>query len=872
MANQARASKADVLPNRIPPSWGQPLTENDYADLAKSWITPEIADEAMLRRVDEGEGREVTGQKGTRDCAGILYSYYWPGEPSPTNYRVRRDNPDVKFDKNGKPKQDRKYLGPPKGANRLYIPPVVTLEQLSDASIPIVIVEGEKKALALWRLALHETSTPRFIPIAIAGVWNWLGKIGKTGGPKGERLDVKGPIADLSRILWIGRIVFIVFDTNVHTNDSVNWARKGISRLLASRGADVKFVNLPEHCGVNGIDDLLAAWGPARVLELFEQAVSGIKLHVVIPPQFESRPEGMFRVTAKGEQLTQVQLTNYRAAIITNIQLDDGVDTRRECEVEAELFGRPRRFTIPTSEFTKMDWPIERLGAAAITFPNQREYARVAIQSCSITAVDKRIYTHTGWRNAEGQWTFLHAGGAIAAGGAVSDVNVRLLGPISRYELRSPTGPDALASAIRASLLLVHLGPRAIGFPLLAATFRSVFGGADFAIHLAGETGAFKSELAALHQQHFGPTMNRLHLPGSWSSTGNALEILAFHAKDALLVIDDFAPHGATADVARYHAAADRVFRAAGNHSGRGRLDSTAKLREPKPPRSLILSTGEDIPRGQSVRARLLILELPKGSIKVGHLSECQRYAQEGLYAEAMGGFVQWLAGRYEEAQSVFHQNITKYRAQALTSLEHARTPDIVANLQAGFESYLDFGVASGALDTAERDRLGSVCWEALRDAAAAQAKHQAATEPTARFLDLLRSSLTSGRAHLQARNGTEPDRNPQSSGWRRDNSGKWAPFGECIGWVEDDDLYLEPTTAYRVAQISARDVGEVLVISEQTLRKRLRERDLLASVEQNRETLTVRRNISGTSKNVLHFRCSTVLPEAQVEQVDDVG
>ena len=131
---------------------------------------------------------------------------------------------------------------------------------------------------------------------------------------------------------------------------------------------------------------------------------------------------------------------------------------------------------------------------------------------------------------------------------------------------------------------------------MLAATYRAVLGEADFAVHLAGETGAFKSEVAALYQQHFGAGMDRLHLPGAWSSTANALEILAFHAKDALLVIDDFAPQGSGADVARYHAAADRIFRAAGNHAGRSRLDSTAKLREPKPPRALILSTGEEIP------------------------------------------------------------------------------------------------------------------------------------------------------------------------------------------------------------------------------------------------------------------------------------
>src|SRR5206468_980390 len=105
------------------------------------------------------------------------------------------------------------------------------------------------------------------------------------------------------------------------------------------------------------------------------------------------------------------------------------------------------------------------------------------------------------------------------------------------------------------------------------------FGDSDFSLHLAGATGAFKSELAALAQQHFGAGMNRLNLPGTWSSTSNSLEVITFHVRDALIVIDDFAPQGSATDVSRYHAAADRVFRAAGNHSGRGRLDSTAKLR-----------------------------------------------------------------------------------------------------------------------------------------------------------------------------------------------------------------------------------------------------------------------------------------------------
>ena len=559
---------------------------------------------------------------------------------------------------------------------------------------------------------------------------------------------------------------------------------------------------------------------------------------------------------------TQVQLTNFQAAITANIRLDDGVETRCEFEIAAELIGRKLQFTIPASDFASMDWPIERLGAAAITFPNQREYARTAIQSFSMTAEERCIYTHTGWRNVNGAWIFLHAGGAINSTGAVADINVRLAGQMSRYELRLPASPEALATAVRASLKLAELGPEAISFPLLAATYRAVLGDADFAIHLAGETGAFKSELAALCQQHFGAAMNRLHLPGAWSSTGNALEALAFFGKDALVVIDDFAPQGNSADVARYHAAADRVFRAAGNHAGRSRLDSTAKLREPKPPRALILSTGEDIPRGQSVRARLLILELSKNSIDTAALTECQNDAQEGRFAEAMGAYVRWLAGRYEEKRDHFAKLIVEHRSRALRNLAHARTPDIVANLQAGFELYLEFCVESGALNSAERDDLLNRCWAALSQAAATQAKHQIATEPATRFVGLIQSLLTSGRVHLDAPSGGAPSESPESCGWRGDNSGACSPLGECIGWVADDDVYLEPTAAFRLAQVAGRDIGEMISVTDQTLRKRLHEKGLLASTDEARATLTVRRRVGGSSKNVLHFHRSTFFPE----------
>jgi len=40
----------------------------------------------------------------------------------------------------------------------------------------------------------------------------------------------------------------------------------------------------------------------------------------------------------------------------------------------------------------------------------------------------------------------------------------------------------------------------------------------------------------------------------------------------------------------------------------------------------------------------LLILELEKGAIDPAFLTECQGEAMAGVYSEAMGAFVQWLA------------------------------------------------------------------------------------------------------------------------------------------------------------------------------------------------------------------------------------
>jgi len=87
---------------------------------------------------------------------------------------LRRDKPYFET-VDGKVKEKAKYLVAPGSPQRLYFPPWVSPAMLSGTSLPILIVEGEKKALAVSRLGWHGLSEaaekPRFMPIGLRGVY-----------------------------------------------------------------------------------------------------------------------------------------------------------------------------------------------------------------------------------------------------------------------------------------------------------------------------------------------------------------------------------------------------------------------------------------------------------------------------------------------------------------------------------------------------------------------------------------------------------------------------------------------------------------------------------------------------------------------------
>jgi Primase C terminal 2 (PriCT-2)/Domain of unknown function (DUF927) len=645
---------------------------------------------------------------------------------------------------------------------------------------------------------------------------------------------------------------------------------EALARLAESDPAEFACVRAKCQMAKISLRDLDAALAPLRKKERSQR------------PRPESA--GVYRI-AGGRIVHQrttrdgpveVPLCNFTARITGVVTRDDGAEKTAVFTIEGELAdGRPlAKLEIPARDFQSLNWVTTYWHGEAVIYAGAgtRDHTRCAIELLSRDRSRRLLYLHTGWREIDGRWVFLHGGGAIGAQGLVTGVEVDLAGALGLVRLPEPPPGAELARAVRASLDMLNVGPDRVTIPVLSAVYRAPLGDVDFSLHQVGASGIYKSELAALAQQHYGAGLDARNLPGSWSSTENALEELAFAAKDILLVIDDFKPGGTAYDVQSYHRKADRLFRAVGNHAGRQRLTREGKLRLDRRPRGLVHATGEEIPKGESVRARLCILDTGRGDIDPARLTLCQRDAAGGLYASAMSGYLAWLSPRYADVRTQLKQQRDDLRAmvQAEQLGGHARFSGIVADLTLGMKYFLEFALAVGAVDTSEQAAVTRRCRDALREVAVFQFGHVEAAEPTALFFRLLSAAIASGRAHLAAPGGQEPAL-PAAWGWRqvlvgsgRQERAEWRAQGKRVGWVRTDDrdkalgsesIYLEPSASFAEVQELAREQGETLPISERTLRQRLQEKGLLASTDRVRQVLTVRRFLEGRRREVLHVR-----------------
>jgi hypothetical protein len=214
-----------------------------------SGISPDVIAERGVRTITRG--RELPpefSRRQRRRGGGILFTVHRPsGE---TCHVFRPDQPDPK-------NPGHKYELPPKvyggPGNVLDIHPS-TRHLIADTSVPVIFVEGIKKADATTSSA--RAAGINVLPVAISGVWNWLSD--------GE------PIPDMGDIPLKGRKAIIGFDSDMIRNPDVQDAAHRLAGHLISRGAEVWIAYLHDQPdgSKTGLDDFFARSPGGTIAEL----------------------------------------------------------------------------------------------------------------------------------------------------------------------------------------------------------------------------------------------------------------------------------------------------------------------------------------------------------------------------------------------------------------------------------------------------------------------------------------------------------------------------------------------------------------------------------------------------------------------------
>jgi hypothetical protein len=554
------------------------------------------------------------------------------------------------------------------------------------------------------------------------------------------------------------------------------------------------------------------------------------------------------RLEGRGEErrVRYVALAHFACVIRREVRRTDGVGSELLFELEGHTPSGPLPpIRVRSAEFAAMHWPVREWGARAIVEAGQgvKDQLRAAIQHLS-RPESTTVYAHSGWIRHGGEWVYLHAGGGIGPRGSVEGLEVDL--PPELAGLALPHPPSGAAG--REMLEFLKVAPGRVSWPLLLYALGAPLGHPMGSLYLAGPTGARKTSVALLLQALWGHTAP--HPPVNWEATANALEALAFTAKDALLLVDDYAPTGQEGKQRELQAKAARLLRNQGNAAGRARMRADGTLAGDKPPRGSLLITGEDLPPGHSVRARCLFLELERGEVDLEALTRLQARA-EGL-AVAFAAWVRHLAGRLEEVQRRVRRRTLELRP--CYPAPHGRTTDALARLHAVWEVVREYWLEEGIVDELEADRFTLEVEAALREVGGAQGAYQREADPAERFVPLLMGLLGSGRAYLGNRHDAQqPPEDPERWGWRW-RADAWVPQGERVGWVDEGGVYLEPNAAYAGLNRLAMESGEPLP-TPRTLWKRLGERGVIRTQERGgRLRYGVGVRIGGMVRDVVHI------------------
>lgn len=848
-ATQAKSDK---------PSAGPALTPDHVEYFRSRAVSEQVAGAHGVESLSANEIEERLGFRLKERIGGIGFAYRGT---KPVYTRVRLDSGE--------------YLAPAGREVPLYIP-----FELDDPTKPLLVTESPTKSLALTGVGC--------VAVGLGGVATCLTK-------GGELND------SWSGVQLKDRAVVLLFDNDLH-KPAVAWALDRLARAVKAAGALVSVAMLPSGATKMGADDYLAAHGEDALKAVIEAAVPALPAERLasvekVPEPGKRRAQlaellddpifvigllnggpaeraacrepfrkaGMARdlqaaLTAGKQGLAEAhssgrvdglrhydlvdgalqsedgtRLTNFDARIVQDVERDDGarIERRFIVRLTREDGSDLGTAALEPREFLTTPWPTVRFGAKVRVAPGPISMREVADAVQALSEPQRvKIFERTGWIEIDGVPHFLMPERV----GPASPL-VELPSGLGRYSF--PGDVVDLTAAFRVVQRLCDVAPDRITLPLVLSALRAPLNAllpTDFVVHLYGTTGAFKSTLVALVLSFFGEFSHNT-LPASFSDTSASLELKANVLHDVPFCVDELVVRtNSTYDETL--AKANALVRGVGNGAARGRLNRDLAARPDRPPHALVITTGEQVPAGESIVARTVSIAVQRGDVDRQALSLVQ--ADVGMLAPFMKAYIQWLGLRLGPIGAWIGQRHRRLRDDFQRSEMHRRAPSTLAHLLVGAELMLEFVEHQGLLARPAADAFRDRAERALIDATAQQHEVVANASPSQLFLSVFADLIQSKGVHLGDLTHPTAD----------------APYPPLVGWRAGGEIWLLPEMVFSAVVRTLRERGEQMPCPAATLWRRLSDEGF---IEMGSDGKPPKRKVGDERKRVVVLRASAL-------------
>ncbi len=316
------------------------------------------------------------------------------------------------------------------------------------------------------------------------------------------------------------------------------------------------------------------------------------------------------KVTERGVNRQRVADWTAQVAERTT-RIDDDGQVEHLVRLELSREGKTQPLIVPSELFgdaNALQRHIARQAGERFTArTGMNKHLPTALLSLSGEYPTRTTYRFMGWTQIDEHWAYVTPNLTVGADGIHQQApEVELETHLRDYGLHEADWTQSLAAfAALRDALPADIAPALIAYAVLPLVQRFFPAAAPKpALHLQGTTGTGKSEIASLLCSFYGQ-FTRDMPPGQWGDTVNTVEALGYSLADALYWVDDYKT--IYADERTF----TRFLQSYSRGMGRGRLTREAKLRQERPCRGHILSTGETTLDGEaSILARMIVLKV----------------------------------------------------------------------------------------------------------------------------------------------------------------------------------------------------------------------------------------------------------------------